>query len=152
MHTACPSTSGYGVRSLLLQSDHPTLLVTWGVWQPKVILPAEARGWPEDRIRIVLAHELAHVRRGDWLVQLAAELLRAIYWFNPLLWIACRQLRRESEHACDDAVLALGVEGADVRDDAARSRACLHDRIAARSFLRQRWRARPASKGESAPC
>jgi beta-lactamase regulating signal transducer with metallopeptidase domain len=98
-------------RVLLLQSDHPTLLVTWGLWRPKVILPAEARMWPEERVRIVLAHELAHIRRGDWLVQLTAELLRAIYWFNPLLWIACRQLRRESEHACDDAVLALGVEG-----------------------------------------
>ena len=57
------------------------------------------------------AHELAHIRRGDWIVQIAAELLRAVYWFNPLIWIACRRLRRESEHACDDAVLGLGVEG-----------------------------------------
>ena len=96
---------------LLLQSDHPTLLVTWGLHQPKVILPDEARGWPEDRVRIVLAHELAHIRRGDWLVLMAAELLRAVYWFNPIIWIACRRLRRESEHACDDAVLGLGVEG-----------------------------------------
>jgi beta-lactamase regulating signal transducer with metallopeptidase domain len=96
---------------LLLQSDHPTLLVTWGLHQPKVILPDAARDWPEDRVQIVLAHELAHIRRGDWLVQMAAELLRAVYWFNPLIWIACRRLRRESEHACDDAVLGLGVEG-----------------------------------------
>ena len=103
----------YGLRRpvLLLQSDHPTLLVTWGRQQPKVILPAEARGWPEERAQIVLAHELAHIRRGDWLMQMAAELLRAVYWFNPLIWIACRQLRRESEHACDDVVLGLGVEG-----------------------------------------
>jgi beta-lactamase regulating signal transducer with metallopeptidase domain len=103
----------YGLRRrvVLLQSDHPTLLVTWGLLEPKVILPAEARTWPEERVRIVLAHELAHIRRGDWIVQLTAELLRTVYWFNPLLWIACRQLRRESEHACDDAVLALGVEG-----------------------------------------
>jgi len=98
---------------VLLQSDHPTLLVTWGLRRPVVILPAEARGWPEARIRIVLAHELAHIRRGDWLMQMGAELLRAVYWFNPLIWIACRQLRRESEHACDDAVLGVGVEGAD---------------------------------------
>jgi TonB family protein len=103
----------FGLRRpiLLLQSDHPTLLVTWGLRQPTVILPDEARGWPEDRVQIVLAHELAHIRRGDWLVQMAAELLRAVYWFNPLIWIACRRLRRESEHACDDAVLGLGVEG-----------------------------------------
>ena len=95
----------------LQQSRHPTLLVTWGLHQPDVILPDAARGWPEDRIRIVLAHELAHIRRGDWLMQMAAELLRAVYWFNPIIWIACRQLRRESEHACDDVVLGLGVEG-----------------------------------------
>ena len=103
----------FGLRRpvLLLQSDHPTLLVTWGLHQPKVILPGAARGWPEDRVQIVLAHELAHIRRGDWLVLMGAELLRAVYWFNPLIWIACRRLRRESELACDDAVLGLGVEG-----------------------------------------
>ena len=103
----------YGLRRpvLLLQSDHPTLLVTWGLHQPTVILPGAARGWPENRVQIVLAHELAHIRRGDWLVLMGAELLRAVYWFNPLMWIACRRLRRESELACDDAVLGLGVEG-----------------------------------------
>ena len=61
----------------------------------------------------MLTHELAHIRRGDWIVQLSAELLRAIYWFNPLLWLACRRLRLESEHACDDEVMSRGVEGAD---------------------------------------
>jgi TonB family protein len=59
----------------------------------------------------VLAHELAHIRRHDWVVQLAAETVRAICWFNPLVWIACRCLRRESEQACDDEVLGIGVSG-----------------------------------------
>jgi TonB family protein len=95
----------------LLQSDHPSLLVTWGVWRAKVLLPANAPEWPADRIGIVLAHELAHVRRGDWLVQMAADLLRSAYWFNPLVWLACQRLRLESERACDDAVLGLGVDG-----------------------------------------
>jgi hypothetical protein len=89
------------------------MLVTWGFRQPKVILPASAAGWPDDRIRIVLTHEIAHIRRGDWLVQIVAELLRAVYWFNPLLWIACRRLRLESEHACDDEVMNYGVDGPD---------------------------------------
>jgi TonB family protein len=97
----------------LLQSEHPTLLVTWGFLRPAVILPAPARDWPDARVRVVLCHELAHIRRGDWPVQLLAELLRAVYWFNPLLWIACRRVRQESEHACDDAVLRLGVDGPD---------------------------------------
>jgi len=60
-----------------------------------------------------LSHELAHISRGDWVVQLGAELLRAVYWFNPLLWLACRRLRLESEHACDDEVMRRGVPGTD---------------------------------------
>jgi beta-lactamase regulating signal transducer with metallopeptidase domain len=107
--------SRYGIRRpiVLLQSDHPTLLVTWGAIVPKIILPAAAREWTEDRARIVVGHELAHIQRRDWLVHIGAALLRSVYWFNPLVWIACARLRRESEHACDDAVLNLGVAGTD---------------------------------------
>jgi len=97
---------------VLLQSPDSALLATWGFATAKVMLPSDVSDWPEDRIRIVLAHELAHVRRGDWLVQMAAELVRSLYWFNPLVWVACRRLRIESEQACDDAVLKTGVEGA----------------------------------------
>lgn len=104
---------GYGVRRRvrLLCGDHPALLVTWGLAKPIIILPDAARTWSDDRLRAVLSHELAHVRRGDWATQLAAELLRALQWFNPVAWIVCRRLRRESEHACDDAVLNAGVAG-----------------------------------------
>ena len=105
----------YGVFRpvVLLQSQHPTLLVTWGARWPKVILPRGAQEWTDDRIRVVLCHELAHIGRRDWLVQMTAELLRSAYWFNPLVWIACRRLRQESEHACDDAVLNAGIRGTD---------------------------------------
>jgi TonB family protein len=104
-------TAREGLRRVrLLQSDRPTLLVTWGLRAPRILLPAGAAGWTPDRIRIVLAHELAHAARGDWAIQTIAELLRAIYWFNPLFWLASRHLRRESELACDDAVIAAGVE------------------------------------------
>jgi beta-lactamase regulating signal transducer with metallopeptidase domain len=95
----------------LLQSDRTALLATWGFVRPKVVIPSDARHWPEDRVRIVLGHELAHIRRGDWLVQLVAEVVRSVYWFNPVVWITCRRLRLESEQACDDAVLEMGVEG-----------------------------------------
>jgi TonB family protein len=93
----------------ILQTGHPTLLFTWGLRQPKVLVPRDAGNWSDERIRIVLGHELAHVRRGDWAVQLAADCVRSAYWFNPLAWIACWRLRLESEHSCDDAVLGLGV-------------------------------------------
>jgi TonB family protein len=102
-----------GIRTpvRLLVTDHPALLVTWGAIAPVILLPAEANQWPVDRIRLVLAHEIAHLIRRDWTIQLAAEMIRAINWFNPLFWIACARLRRESEYACDDIVLDLGIGG-----------------------------------------
>jgi TonB family protein len=97
----------------ILRSEHPTLLVTWGVVQPKVILPAVADEWSDERARVVLRHEFAHIGRGDWVVFMVAELLRAVYWFNPLVWIACTRVRQDSENACDDAVLNAGIAGPD---------------------------------------
>jgi len=98
---------------VILCSDDSSMIGTWGVLRAKVLVPASALEWPADRIRIVLAHEVAHVRRGDWMVQVAADLLRSVYWFNPVVWVGCGRLRLLSEQACDDAVLKLGVEGSD---------------------------------------
>jgi len=105
----------FGIRRAvqLLQSDEPALLVTWGLMWPKVLLPAGASSWDADRIHAVLAHELAHVQRGDWIVQIGSEVLRSVCWFNPLVWFASSRLRLESERACDDAVVNLGVSGHD---------------------------------------
>jgi beta-lactamase regulating signal transducer with metallopeptidase domain len=98
---------------LLLCSEHPTLVVTWGLFRPRVMLPDGARRWSSERLRVVLFHEAAHIKRGDWGIQMAASLLRCVYWFNPLVWMACRALRNESERACDDLVLKAGVHGED---------------------------------------
>ena len=97
----------------ILRCQHPTMLATWGLVTPTIVLPAGAVDWPTDRVHAVLCHELAHIRRGDWAVALTANVLRAAYWFNPLLWVACRRLRHEGERACDDLVLASGVSGAE---------------------------------------
>lgn len=83
--------------------------LTCGLLRPVIILPAGAAQWPEDRRRIVLSHELAHIARHDWFLQICAELVRAIYWFHPLVWLAATSMRHESERACDDAVLLSGV-------------------------------------------
>jgi TonB family protein len=87
--------------------------VTWGALRPVILLPASAESWSEARRRSVLAHELAHVARLDWPLQICAELMRAIYWFHPLAWVATRRLRREGERACDDSVLNSGIEASD---------------------------------------
>ena len=83
--------------------------LTWGIFHPVIVLPSTAEHWPEDRRCIVLSHELAHIARQDWLLQICAELARAIYWFHPLVWLAAARLRLESERASDDAVLLSGI-------------------------------------------
>jgi len=94
----------------LLQCSRPLAMpLAWGIFRPVIVLPSSAERWPEDRRRIVLAHELAHIARNDWFLQICAELARATYWFHPLVWLAARQLRQESERACDDAVLLSGI-------------------------------------------
>jgi len=93
----------------ILETRHPALLVTWGVFRPVILLPRGASAWPDERVRLVLAHEMAHLARRDWLVQFSTELVRAVYWFHPLFWLACARLRVESEQASDDLVLGLGV-------------------------------------------
>ncbi len=51
-------------------TQHPAMLVTWGVIEPVILLPRTAAAWPADRIELVLAHEMAHLVRRDWLIQL----------------------------------------------------------------------------------
>lgn len=87
--------------------------LTWGALRPVLLVPFEAGGWPDERRRLVLLHELAHVRRWDWLTQLFAHVACAVYWFNPLVWWAARQMRIERERACDDLVLNSGARPSD---------------------------------------
>jgi TonB family protein len=87
--------------------------MTWGVFQPHILLPRSAEHWSDPRLRVVLSHELAHVQRMDWLVQIGVQVVCSVYWFNPLFWMAANRVYRESELACDDAVLRLGVDARD---------------------------------------
>ncbi len=96
----------------LLQGEVATP-ITWGWRQPVVLLPLDAAQWPASRLRAVLLHELAHIARGDWPAQMAAQLTCALYWFHPLVWLAARQARLEGERACDDCVLLAGMPASD---------------------------------------
>ena len=85
-----------------------------GGWlRPTVLLPPESDVWTRAQRRVVLLHELAHVRRGDCLIQPLAALAAAVHWFNPLVHLANLRLRVEQERACDDHVLHAGISATD---------------------------------------
>ncbi|SRR6266508_643871 len=89
----------------LLESARVPVAMTSGLFRPLLLLCRQARLWEVERRRVVLLHELAHVRRGDWLWLLLAEAALAFYWWHPLAWVLGRQVRRDCERACDDLVL-----------------------------------------------
>jgi beta-lactamase regulating signal transducer with metallopeptidase domain len=98
------------VRSVrLLESDRVSMPLTWGAARPVVVLPRETSGWPLERLHVVLLHELAHVRRWDYVTALLAEIASALYWPLPLVWLARRRVHTEQEQACDDLVLQAGT-------------------------------------------
>ena len=101
---------GIGREVELRLSCDPAMPITWGMTNPRILLPSDAASWPEERRRLVLLHELAHVARYDSPVRLAAGLACALYWFQPAIWLAVRKLRIEQEHAADDLVLEAGAE------------------------------------------
>lgn len=104
-----------GIRRTVRFEESSAAIVaeTRGLIRPVVTLPVSADQWPEQRKQIVLAHELLHIARHDWIATVLAEVATCLHWFNPLAWVALRELRREREVACDDAVLSLGVDGCD---------------------------------------
>ena len=94
----------------LLESEAIPVAVTSGWRRPLLLIGNAARSWAVERKRVVLLHELAHVKRADWPALLVAELAVAMYWFHPASWWLGRRVRREAEQACDDLVIAAGTK------------------------------------------
>jgi beta-lactamase regulating signal transducer with metallopeptidase domain len=107
------SQIGLARKVPILKSSRTSMPVTCGVIRPRILLPADSDDWPYERLQVVLLHELAHVKRWDCLTQLLGQTACSLYWFNPLVWIASRQLRIERERACDDQVIDLGTKASD---------------------------------------
>ena len=93
----------------ILSSTIATTPMTGGLWRPVILLPSSAEYWTPDRRKVVLAHELVHVRRRDALRHLLGRVAVACYWFHPLGWLASRLSTTAGERSCDEEVLALGT-------------------------------------------
>ena len=97
------------VRPRVLYSGEVRIPMAWGLLRPAIVLPPSARTWSAERLRMVFLHELAHLKRWDQATLLVCRFVTAIYWFHPLVWVASRQERKESEQACDSLVLKSGA-------------------------------------------
>ncbi|HEX2717555.1 MAG TPA: M56 family metallopeptidase, partial [Gemmatimonadaceae bacterium] len=97
----------------LLRSADGKMPFACGVVNATIVLPSDCDGWSLDRRRAVLLHELAHVRRHDLLGHTLGRIACAVWWFHPLVWAAAKELRAESERACDDLALSCGTRATD---------------------------------------
>ena len=84
--------------------------MTWGVFKPRIGIPGSAETWTEPELISIITHELAHVHRNDSAVEWGCQLILALQWWNPMVWLAIGKLRLERENACDDLALASGAD------------------------------------------
>lgn len=78
-----------------------------GYFKPVILIPlGMIGGLSTEQLESIIIHELVHIRRYDYLVNLLQSLLEAVFFFNPFVWIISGIIRREREHCCDDAVIA----------------------------------------------
>lgn len=90
------------LRENIYQSDRFTAPAVYGIFHPKIILPA---GIPETDLPYILLHERVHVKRCDNLLRVAAVVTACLHWFNPLVWIFLNCFFEDMEFACDAEVL-----------------------------------------------
>lgn len=93
----------------VLQTAAGSMPMTFGLLRATIFLPSEAARWSEERLGMVLLHELAHVRRYDVAMHWLARAALSLYWWNPLAWVAWRGFLKERERAADDLVLSTGA-------------------------------------------
>ncbi len=103
---------GFKHGTALLTSDELASPISWGLMRPVILLntrAVEAAGEAEA----IIAHELAHVARMDWIKLLLARAATALFWFNPLVWMLAREAHQLREETADDAVLAADISDTD---------------------------------------
>ncbi|HSR42598.1 MAG TPA: M56 family metallopeptidase, partial [Longimicrobiales bacterium] len=103
--------------------------------RPVVLVAPDAAEWPEDRLLAVLCHELAHVGRGDYPAMVLGEVVRALYWVNPLVFFGLREARMEQDKACDAVALRAGFRSAVYARHLVDVARCLRARAVAQAAL-----------------
>ncbi|MFY9728057.1 MAG: GWxTD domain-containing protein [Bryobacteraceae bacterium] len=93
---------------VLLESCLAGVPLVIGYWRPVILMPLGAlAGLSAEQVEAILIHELAHIRRADYLVSMAQSLIEGLFFFHPAVWWISAVVRAEREYACDDVVVAL---------------------------------------------
>jgi beta-lactamase regulating signal transducer with metallopeptidase domain len=93
-------------RVRLLISGNVQEPLTMGFLRPVILIPASLlSNLPPDQIEAILLHELAHIRRADYIVNLLLSIVEILFFYHPAYWWIARQVKLEREHCCDDQVL-----------------------------------------------
>ena len=103
---------GFKHGTALLTSNELSSPISWGLMRPVILLNNRAVE-ASDEAEAIIAHELAHVARMDWVKLLLARVATAMFWFNPFVWLLAREAHQLREEAADDAVLAADIVDTD---------------------------------------
>lgn len=108
---------GLRVLPALRWCNKVSVPVVIGVFRPVILLPAiAATGLTIDQLQAVMAHELAHIRRYDLVMNVLQRVIESLLFFHPAVWWVSRQITNEREHACDELVLTVGPGRAQYAD------------------------------------
>ncbi|MBD3616683.1 MAG: M56 family metallopeptidase [Gracilimonas sp.] len=101
------TTSGLSQRNSIKLAfhDHPLVPFTFGWKQPVIVLPKILQHEPE-KFEMALQHELIHIKRGDYLLQLALSMIESLFWFHPLIHYGNKEIDAYREISCDQEVLS----------------------------------------------
>jgi HEAT repeat protein/beta-lactamase regulating signal transducer with metallopeptidase domain len=92
----------------LLESTLVKVPTAIGWLRPVILLPASAlAGLPPQQLEAIIAHELAHIRRHDYLINLLQAVIETLLFYHPAVWWVSRRIRQEREHCCDDLAVAV---------------------------------------------
>lgn len=94
---------------MLAESAKVQAPVVIGYLKPLILIPVGMiGGLTAEQLETILLHELSHIRRADYLVNIIQSFIEAFFFFNPFVWIVSAMVRTEREHCCDDAVVQQG--------------------------------------------
>jgi len=79
-----------------------------GYFKPVVVIPVEMlTGMPSNQMEAIIAHELAHIRRNDYIINVLQTIIETVFFFHPALWYISSQIRKERENCCDDIAITV---------------------------------------------